>query len=166
MSEAGSATGSATGKVALVPPFSRETAAAKVRAAEDGWNSRDPARVSLAYTVDSRWRNRSEFVTGREQIVEFLTRKWSRELEYRLIKELWAFDGARIAVRFAYESHDAAGQWFRSYGNENWEFDANGLMLRRHASINDLAITEAVRLFHWPLWRRPDDHAGLSELGL
>ncbi len=154
------------GKVALVPPFNWETAAAKVRAAEDGWNSRDPARVSLAYTVDSRWRNRSEFVTGREQIVEFLTRKWSRELEYRLIKELWAFDGARIAVRFAYESHDAAGQWFRSYGNENWEFDANGLMMRRHASINDLAITEAERLFHWPLGRRPDDHAGLSELGL
>ena len=166
MSETGSETGSATGKVALVPPFGCETAVAKVRAAEDGWNSRDPARVSLAYTVDSRWRNRSEFVTGREQIVEFLTRKWSRELEYRLIKELWAFDGARIAVRFAYESHDTAGQWFRSYGNENWEFDANGLMMRRHASINDLAITEAERLFHWPLGRRPDDHAGLSELGL
>lgn len=161
-----SATGSTTGKVALVPPFRRETAAAKVRAAEDGWNSRDPERVSLAYTVDSRWRNRSEFVDGREQIVEFLTRKWRRELEYRLIKELWAFDGARIAVRFAYESHDAAGQWFRSYGNENWEFDANGLMMRRHASINDLAITEAERLFHWPLGRRPEDHAGLSELGL
>lgn len=153
-------------QVPLVPPFSQATAAAKVRAAEDGWNSRDPARVSLAYTVDSRWRNRSEFVTGREQIVEFLTRKWSWELEYRLIKELWAFDGSRIAVRFAYESHDAAGQWYRSYGNENWEFDANGLMMRRHASINDLAITEAERLFHWPLGRRPDDHVGLSELGL
>ncbi len=152
--------------VPLVPPFTLETAVAKVRAAEDGWNSRDPARVSLAYTVDSVWRNRSEFVTGREQIVEFLTRKWARELEYRLIKELWAFGGNRIAVRFCYECHDAAGQWYRSYGNENWEFDEKGLMKHRHASINDLAIEESQRLFHWPIGRRPDDHKGLSELGL
>lgn len=150
----------------LVPPFTRETAIAKARAAEDGWNTRDPQRVSLAYTIDSRWRNRSEFINGREEIVAFLTRKWARELEYRLIKELWAFDGARIAVRFAYESRDASGQWFRSYGNENWEFDANGLMLHRHASINDLAIKESERLFHWPQGRRPDDHPGLSDLGL
>jgi uncharacterized protein len=150
----------------LVPPFTLETAVAKVRAAEDGWNSRDPQRVSLAYTVDSVWRNRSEFVTGREQIVEFLTRKWAKELEYRLIKELWAFRGDRIAVRFCYESHDATGQWYRSYGNENWEFDEAGLMKHRHASINDLAIEESQRLFHWPIGRRPDDHKGLSELGL
>jgi uncharacterized protein len=152
--------------VNLVPPFTRETAIQKVRKAEDGWNSRDPQRVSLAYTVDSRWRNRSEFVTGREQIVQFLTRKWAKEQEYRLIKELWAFDGARIAVRFAYEWHDDAGSWFRSYGNENWEFDGEGIMHHRYASINDLPIKESDRLFHWPLGRRPDDHKGLSELGL
>jgi len=152
--------------VKLVPPFTHETAVKKVRAAEVGWNSRDPQRVSLAYTVDSRWRNRSEFMNGREEIVAFLTRKWSRELEYRLIKELWAFGGARIAVRFAYECHDAAGQWWRSYGNENWEFDENGLMKVRHASINDLAIKESERLYRWPIGRRPDDHPGLSELGL
>ena len=151
---------------ALVPPFTREIAIRKVRAAEDGWNSRDPERVALAYTVDSQWRNRSEFVTGREQIVAFLTRKWAKELEYRLIKEIWAFDADRIAVRFAYESHDATGQWFRSYGNENWEFDENGLMKRRHASINDVAIKESERLYYWPIGRRPDDHPGLSELGL
>ena len=152
--------------IKLVPPFTHETAVKKVRTAEDGWNSRDPRRCSLAYTVDSRWRNRSEFVTGREAIVAFLTRKWERELEYRLIKELWAFDGARIAVRFAYECHDAAGQWWRSYGNENWEFDENGLMKARHASINDLAIQESERLYHWPIGRRPDDHPSLSDLGL
>ena len=151
---------------ALVPPFTREIAIRKVRAAEDGWNSRDPERVALAYTVDSQWRNRSEFVTGREQIVAFLTRKWAKELEYRLIKEIWAFDADRIAVRFAYESHDATGQWFRSYGNENWVFDENGLMKRRHASINDVAIKESERLYYWPIGRRPDDHPGLSELGL
>lgn len=152
--------------VVLVPPFDREIATRKVRAAEDGWNSRDPERVAQAYTVDSRWRNRSEFVTGRKQIIEFLRRKWERELEYRLIKELWAFDVDRIAVRFAYESHDPSGQWFRSYGNENWEFDENGLMKVRHASINDLQIQETERVFHWPLGRRPDDHSSLSELGL
>jgi nuclear transport factor 2 (NTF2) superfamily protein len=150
----------------IVPPFSRESAIRKVRAAEDAWNTRDPERVSRAYSVDSLWRNRSEFLHGRDEIVGFLTRKWARELEYRLIKELWAFDSARIAVRFAYESHDPDGQWWRSYGNENWEFDAVGLMIRRHASINDLAITEAQRLFHWPQGRRPDDHPGLSDLGL
>ena len=149
-----------------LPPFTRETAAIKVRSAEDAWNTREPGRVSLAYTLDSRWRNRSEFVRGRDEIVAFLTRKWERELEYRLIKELWAFDGARIAVRFAYECHDAAGKWWRSYGNENWEFDESGLMKVRHASINDLAITESERRFHWPLGRRPDDHPGLSDLGL
>jgi nuclear transport factor 2 (NTF2) superfamily protein len=148
------------------PPFTRETAIEKVRKAEDAWNSRDPQRVALAYSVDSRWRNRNEFINGREEIVAFLTRKWQREGDYRLIKELWAFTGSRIAVRFAYESHDDAGQWFRSYGNENWEFDSNGLMTLRHASINDLAITEAERLFHWPSGRRPDEHPGLSELGL
>jgi hypothetical protein len=148
------------------PPFTRETAIQKVRMAEDGWNSRDPVRVSLAYTVDSQWRNRAEFPRGREQIVEFLSRKWQRELDYRLIKELWAFDGNRIAVRFAYEWHDDAGNWFRSYGNENWEFDANGLMQRRFASINDLPIKESERKYHWPQGRRPDDHPGLSELGL
>ncbi len=153
-------------QVRLVPPFDRETAVLKVRAAEDGWNSRDPQRVSLAYTVDSRWRNRSEFVTGRDEIVQFLTRKWSKELEYRLIKELWAFGGDRIAVRFAYECHDAAGQWFRCYGNENWEFDGDGLMHHRHASINDLPIAESERKFFWPLGRRPDNHPGLSDLGL
>jgi nuclear transport factor 2 (NTF2) superfamily protein len=149
-----------------LPPFTRESAAIKVRSAEDAWNTREPGRVSLAYTIDSQWRNRSEFVRGRDEIVAFLARKWERELEYRLIKELWAFDGARIAVRFAYECHDAAGKWWRSYGNENWEFDESGLMKVRHASINDLAITESERLFHWPLGRRPDDHPGLSDLGL
>ncbi|AMO92959.1 hypothetical protein CFter6_0228 [Collimonas fungivorans] len=148
------------------PPFTRETAAQKVRMAEDGWNSRDPQRVSLAYTVDTIWRNRHEFPQGRDQVVQFLTRKWERELDYRLIKELWAFDGNRIAVRFAYESHDAAGNWFRSYGNENWEFDEHGLMHRRFASINDLPIKESERKYHWPLGRRPDDHPGLSDLGL
>jgi nuclear transport factor 2 (NTF2) superfamily protein len=148
------------------PPFTRETAIQKVRGAEDGWNTRDPQRVSLAYSIDSTWRNRHEFLKGREQIVAFLTRKWAKELEYRLIKELWAFTGDRIAVRFAYESHDANGQWFRSYGNENWLFNADGLMTHRHASINDLPIAEADRLFHWPLGRRPDDHPSLSDLGL
>jgi uncharacterized protein len=152
--------------VSLVPPFTRESAVAKIRRAEDAWNTCDPEKVSLAYTVDSRWRNRSEFVNGRAEIVAFLKRKWGRELEYRLIKELWSFDGARIAVRFAYECHDAQGRWWRSYGNENWEFDESGLMKVRHASINDLAITEAERLYHWPQGRRPDDHPGLSELGL
>lgn len=151
---------------ALVPPFNRETAILKVRAGEDGWNSRDPERVSLAYSVESKWRNRSEFVTGREEIVAFLKRKWSKELEYRLIKEMWAFDGARIAVRFAYESHDPSGQWYRSYGNENWEFGPDGLMHHRHASINDIPIRESERLFHWPIGRRPDDHPGLSDLKL
>ena len=149
-----------------LPPFSRESATQKVRMAEDGWNSRDPQRVSLVYTEDSKWRNRAEFPRGRAQIVEFLTRKWARELDYRLIKELWAFEGNRIAVRFAYEWHDADGQWFRSYGNENWQFDANGLMELRYASMNDLAIIEAERKFHWPLGRRPDDHLSLSALGL
>ncbi|MBM0106973.1 nuclear transport factor 2 family protein [Steroidobacter sp. S1-65] len=148
------------------PPFTRESAIQKVRLAEDAWNSRDPARVALAYTVDSKWRNRAEFPVGREQIVEFLTRKWRRELDYRLIKELWAFADNRIAVRFAYEWHDDAGNWFRSYGNENWEFDARGLMQRRYASINDLPIAESERKFHWPQGRRPDDHPGLSDLGL
>lgn len=149
-----------------LPPFTHETAVQKVRMAEDGWNSRDPERVALAYTVDSRWRNRSEFPRGREQIREFLTRKWQREQQYRLIKELWAFEGHRIAVRFAYEWHDAEGQWYRSYGNENWEFDEHGLMQVRHASINDLPIREDQRLFHWPQGRRPDEYPGLSELGL
>ncbi|MGW6897430.1 nuclear transport factor 2 family protein [Streptomyces sp. NBC_01727] len=148
-----------------VPPFTRETAIEKVRQGEDGWNTRDPEKVALAYTEDSRWRNRAEFVTGRDEIVEFLRRKWARELDYRLIKELWAFDGNRIAVRFAYESHDDSGNWFRSYGNENWEFDENGLMAVRHACINDLPIKEADRKYHWPLGRRPDDHPGLSDLG-
>jgi len=149
-----------------LPPFTRETASEKVRLAEDAWNSRDPERVALAYSVDSRWRNRAEFLHGREDIVSFLTRKWARELDYRLIKELWAFAGERIAVRFAYEWHDDSGSWFRSYGNENWEFDEQGLMRVRHASINDLPITEAQRLYRWPLGRRPDDHPDLSELGL
>ena len=149
-----------------LPPFTEETAAQKVRMAEDGWNTRDPAKVALAYTEDSRWRNRAEFLTGRAEIEAFLTRKWTRELEYRLIKELWATAGDRIAVRFAYEWHDDSGTWFRSYGNENWEFDENGLMRRRHASINDLAITEDDRLYRWPQGRRPDDHPGLSDLGL
>ncbi len=150
-----------------LPPFSHEDAVKKVRAAEDGWNTRDPHRVALAYTPDSRWRNRSEFLTGRDEIVEFLTRKWRKELDYRLIKELWAFGDDRIAVRFAYEWHDDAGSWFRSYGNENWQFTADGLMARRHASINDVAISEHERLFRWDLsGPRPDDHPGLSELDL
>jgi hypothetical protein len=149
-----------------LPPFTRETAIQKVRLAEDAWNTRDPNRVALAYTPDSRWRNRAEFINGREAIVAFLTRKWSRELDYRLIKELWAFEGNRIAVRFAYEWHDDAGNWFRSYGNENWLFDENGLMAERHASINDVPIAEAERKYHWPQGRRPDDHPGLSDLGL
>ncbi len=149
-----------------VPPFTAETARAKVRAAEDGWNSRDPAKIALAYTADSQWRNRAEFVNGRGAIEAFLTRKWARELDYRLIKELWTFAGNRIAVRFAYEWRDQAGSWFRAYGNENWEFDQHGLMQRRIASINDLAIAETDRKFHWPLGRRPDDHPGLTELGL
>ena len=149
-----------------LPPFPHATAAQKVRMAEDGWNSRDPQRVAMAYTADSRWRNRSEFPQGREQIGEFLAHKWQREQQYRLIKELWAYDGNRIAVRFAYEWHDANHQWYRSYGNENWEFDEHGLMQARHASINDLPIREEQRLFHWPQGRRPDDHPGLSELGL
>jgi nuclear transport factor 2 (NTF2) superfamily protein len=157
---------SSESKVALVPPFTQETAILKVRKAEDGWNSRNPEQVALAYTLDSKWRNRSEFVTGREQIVQFLTRKWKKELDYRLIKELWAFGGSRIAVRFAYESHDATGKWFRSYGNENWEFDEVGIMHHRYACINDLPIKESERLYHWPLGRRPDDHPSLTELGL
>ena len=149
-----------------LPPFTRDTAIEKIRKAEDAWNTRNPEKVSLAYTPDSRWRNRSEFARGREQIVALLSRKWSRELEYRLIKELWAFADNRIAVRFAYEYRDDAGNWFRAYGNENWEFDENGLMAVRHASINDLPITESERKFHWPQGRRPDDHPGLTELGL
>ncbi len=149
-----------------IPPFTRETAIQKIRMAEDGWNSRDPQRVSLVYTVDSQWRNRAEFPEGRNEIVEFLQRKWARELDYRLIKELWAFDNNRIAVRFAYEWHDDAGNWYRSYGNENWEFNAQGLMQKRYAGINDLGIAESDRKFHWPLGRRPDGHPGLSELGL
>jgi len=151
---------------APTPPFTRETAIAKVRMAEDGWNSRDPHRVSLAYTEDSRWRNRAEFINGRAEIVAFLTRKWQKELDYRLIKEMWAFGDSRIAVRFAYEWHDDSGNWFRAYGNENWEFDADGVMQRRFASINDLPIKETDRKYHWPLGRRPDDHLGLSDLGL
>jgi len=150
-----------------LPPFTREAAVAKVRAAEDGWNTRTPERVALAYTHDSRWRNRSEFVSGRPAIVEFLTRKWAKELDYRLIKEMWAFGQDRIAVRFAYEWHDRSGAWFRSYGNENWQFDELGLMSRRHASINDVAIEESDRLFHWDLdGSRPSEHPGLSELDL
>jgi nuclear transport factor 2 (NTF2) superfamily protein len=149
-----------------LPPFNRESAIEKVRLAEDGWNTRNAEKVSLAYTPDSRWRNRAEFATGRPAIVQLLTRKWARELDYRLIKELWAFDGNRIAVRYAYEWRDDSGNWFRSYGNENWEFDEHGLMQRRFACINDLAIGEADRKFHWPLGRRPDDHPGLTELGL
>jgi nuclear transport factor 2 (NTF2) superfamily protein len=149
-----------------LPPFTRETAIVKVRLAEDAWNSRDPERVSLAYTEDSAWRNRAEMIHGRAEIVRFLTRKWAKELDYRLIKELWACEGERIAVRFAYEWHDDSGNWFRSYGNENWAFDARGLMKRRIASINDLPITPAERKFHWPQGRRPDDHPGLSDLGL
>ena len=148
------------------PPFTAETAALQVRMAEDAWNSRDPERVSLAYTPDSVWRNRAEFLSGRDEIVQFLKRKWSKELNYRLIKELWAFDGNRIAVRFAYEWHDDSGQWFRAYGNENWEFNETGFMQRRMASINDLPIKESERKYHWPLGRRPEDHPTLSELGL
>ena len=148
------------------PPFSSETASQKVRMAEDAWNTRNAERVALAYTLDCTWRNRAEFLSGREAIVQFLQRKWARELDYRLIKELWTFDGARIAVRFAYECHDDSGNWFRSYGNENWEFDENGLMCRRIASINDLPIEESDRKYRWPLGRRPDEHPGLSELGL
>ena len=154
-----------------VPPFTHETAIQKVRMAEDGWNSRDPQRVSMVYTQDSQWRNRAEFPKGRAQIVEFLTHKWAKELEYRLIKELWAFTDNRIAVRFAYEWHDdpvnsGKPNWFRSYGNENWQFDANGLMELRYASINDLSIKETDRKFFWPLGRRPNEHASLNELGL
>ena len=152
--------------MSIVPPFTEATAIEKVRLAENAWNSRDPAKVSLAYTPDSRWRNRAEFVTGRDAIVRFLARKWAKELDYRLIKELWTFAGDRIAVRFAYEWHDDSGTWFRSYGNENWEFDETGLMRRRYASINDLPIAEAERKYHWPLGPRPEDHPGLSELGL
>jgi hypothetical protein len=148
------------------PPFTAETAIQKVRMAEDGWNSRSPDKVALAYTQSSVWRNRSQTLVGRRAIVDFLSKKWSMELEYRLIKELWVFEGNRIAVRFAYEWHDVSGQWYRSYGNENWEFDKNGLMERRIASINDLAIEEPDRLFHWPQGRRPDDHPSLSDLGL
>jgi uncharacterized protein len=149
-----------------LPPFTRETAIQKVRLAEDGWNSRDPEKVALSYTIDSRWRNRAEFPNGRQEIIEFLKRKWAKELDYRLIKELWAHDGNRIAVRFAYEWHDDSGHWFRSYGNENWEFAENGLMRRRFASINDLPIEESDRKYHWSLGRRPDEHPGLSDLGL
>ncbi len=149
-----------------IPPFTAETAVEKIRLAEDAWNSRDPERVALVYTEDTLWRNRAEFPVGREQVREFLRRKWEKELDYRLIKELWAFTGNRIAVRFAYEWHDASGQWFRSYGNENWEFNAKGFMMRRFASINDLAIGGNDRKYFWPLGRRPDDHPGLSELEL
>lgn len=149
-----------------LPPFTYATALQKVRAAEDGWNSRDAAKVARAYTPDSLWRNRSTFIQGRDQIETFLTRKWAKERDYRLIKELWAFSETRIAVRFAYEWHDSDTHWFRSYGNENWEFDADGLMQRRLASINDLAISLEDRKFHWPLGRRPDEHPGLSDLGL
>jgi len=149
-----------------LPPFTEETAIQKTRMAENAWNTQDPEKVSLAYTVDSTWRNRSEFINGRENIVQFLQRKWSRERDYRLIKELWAFKDNRIAVRFAYEWQDEYGCWFRAYGNENWEFTVNGLMQRRVASINDLPINESQRKFHWPQGPRPDDHPGLSELGL
>ena len=149
-----------------LPPFDAAGAAKKVRLAEDAWNTRDPQRVALAYTPDSVWRNRAEFLAGRDAIQQFLARKWARELDYRLVKELWAHDGARIAVRFVYEWRDDSGHWFRSHGNENWAFDARGLMTHRHASINDRPIAEAERLLRWPLGRRPDDHAGLSELGL
>ncbi|HSV54018.1 MAG TPA: nuclear transport factor 2 family protein [Burkholderiaceae bacterium] len=149
-----------------LPPFTLPSAIEKVRLAEDGWNSREPGRVVLAYSEDTRWRNRAEFVVGRPQAQALLERKWARELDYRLIKELWAFGGPRIAVRFAYEWHDDSGHWFRSYGNENWEFNEAGLMVRRHASINDLPILEGDRKFFWPLGRRPDDHPGLSDLDL
>lgn len=149
-----------------LPPFTRETAIQKVRLAEDAWNGRDPSRIVLAYSPDTRWRNRSEFPVGRDQAQALLERKWARELDYRLIKELWAFEGDRIAVRFVYEWHDDSGHWYRSHGNENWSFDADGLMTHRHASINDQPMTESERLFHWPLGRRPDEHPGLTELGL
>ena len=149
-----------------LPPFTEESAKQKVQAAEDGWNNRNPEKVAMAYTLDSQWRNRDEFLNGRDEIVKFLTCKWAKEQDYRLIKELWAYTDNRIAVRFAYEWQDNAGQWFRSYGNENWEFDEHGLMKRRLASINDLAITESDRKFHWPIGRRPDDHPGLSDLGM
>lgn len=149
-----------------LPPFTVETARQKIRMAEDAWNTRDPDRVALVYTEDTRWRNRAEFPVGREQVRQFLQRKWTRELDYRLIKELWACDGARIAVRFAYECRDDSGQWYRSYGNENWEFNADGFMMFRYASINDMPIKESERKFFWPLGRRPDEHPGLSELGL
>jgi nuclear transport factor 2 (NTF2) superfamily protein len=149
-----------------LPPFTAETAAEKARLAEDGWNSRDPGRVAQAYTIDSTWRNRAEFIQGRDRIEAFLVRKWAREIDYHLIKEAWAFREDRIAVRFAYEWHDDSGHWFRSYGNENWAFDADGLMRQRIASINDLPIREEDRKYHWPLGRRPDDHPGLTELGL
>ena len=149
-----------------LPPFTEATALQKVRAAEDGWNSRDPAKVALAYTPDTRWRNRSDFINGRDEVEAFLTAKWKRENQYRLIKELWTFAGNRIAVRFAYEWHDDSGSWFRSYGNENWEFDGDGLMQVRHASINDLPITGSEREFRWPQGRRPDDHPSLSDRGL
>jgi len=148
------------------PPFSIDSAKQKVRMAEDAWNSRDPERVALAYSVDTRWRNRAEFLHGRDEVKAFLQRKWARELDYRLIKELWAHDGARIAVRFAYEWHDDSGSWFRACGNENWEFNDAGLMVRRHASINDVPIRADERKYHWPLGRRPDDHPGLGDLGL
>lgn len=148
-----------------LPPFDEQSAIEKVRLAEDGWNSRDAAKVTLAYSIDSRWRNRAEFFAGRTEIEAFLTRKWDRELDYRLIKELWAYAGNRIAVRYAYEYRDDSGQWFRAYGNENWEFDAEGLMRARHSSINEHPIGEAERKFHWPLGRRPDDHPGLSHFG-
>ncbi len=148
------------------PPFTTKTAIQKVRMAEDGWNNRDPQKVSMAYTLDTQWRNRDEFPKGREEVVQFLIRKWSKELDYRLIKELWAFTDNKIAVRFAYEWRDVAGHWFRSYGNENWQFNTEGLMAIRHASINDLQIKESERKFHWPLGRRPDEHPGLSDLGL
>ena len=149
-----------------LPPFDRATAALKVRLAEDAWNTRDPDRVAMVYTEDTVWRNRAEFPTGREQVRRFLQRKWAKELDYRLIKELWACDGDRIAVRFAYEWHDDSGNWFCSYGNENWEFNAQGFMMRRFASINDLPIATGDRKFFWPLGRRPDDHPGLSAMGL
>ena len=150
----------------IAPPFTHDSAVRKVRMAEDAWNSRDPEKVSLVYTPDTYWRNRSEFLQGRPQVVEFLRRKWAKELDYRLIKELWAFSDSRIAVRFAYEWHDDSGNWFRSYGNENWEFDTQGSMHHRYASINDLPIIESDRRYHWPLGARPQDHAGLTELGL
>jgi uncharacterized protein len=149
-----------------VPPFTQESAMQKVRLAEDAWNSRDPEKVALGYSIDSKWRNRSEFINGRTEIIAFLGRKWKKELEYRLVKELWAYDSNRIAVRFAYEWHDDSGNWFRSYGNENWEFDEYGLMRQRFASINDLAISESERRYHWPLGRRPDNQPGLSDFGL